>query len=95
MSFKITTDLESFFSLAILLKRSIKIKRLPCHLSSDFGEQQVLPTSPRVVDCSKNLKLIFKKHWRGSLQAFKSQINIMHVKPHRQGKPLSIILLCI
>ena len=64
------------------------MKRLPCRLSSDFGEQQVLPTSPRVVDCSKNIKLIFKKHWRGSLQAFKSQINSVHITPHRQGKPL-------
>ena len=63
------------------------MKRLPCRLSSDFGEQQVLPTSPRVVDCSKNLKIILK-YWRGSPQAFKSQINSMHVTPQRQWKQL-------
>ena len=33
---------------------------LPCRLSFDFLEQQVLPPFPRVVGCSKNLKIIFK-----------------------------------
>ena len=63
------TELKSFISFGMLLKsfRTIKIKRLSCSLSSDFGKHLFLPTSPRVVDSFKSLKIIFKKHWRGSL----------------------------
>ena len=47
---------------------------LPCRLSFDFLEQQVLPPFPRVVGCSKNLKIIFKKHWRGSFKHLKVKL---------------------